>query len=638
MTTLDDLLVHHARVRPSATAFCDGVVARTFAELERDVSRAASGLRRLGVDARTHIALRLGDCVEWISVFLGAARLGARVHLLDVTASESVWARALRRAECRVLITDAWELAAARRIVAASWAPCTIVARGLRASEPDVVSLDALYQASAARDAHPSADHPVVHLYTSGSTGDARSVARTHAQFMAETGQVMRGLGVEPSDGIVCLPPFHHSFGLEMGVLLALRAGAPLLALPGGDGSAAPGPFPARLGALSAVIQTSVARVLLGVPYHFEALGDSDFDLSTLRWCISSAGFLASSTVDAFLTKHGRLIRSSYGSTEVGTVTLGADGLRHANTVGTPLPTVEVKILDDDDRTCAPGQTGRVVVRTAVLARGYDDPDPQQRRFLDGAFDMGDRGHIDPAGRLVLDGRSSRFLDVAGHKVDPCGVERVLESSRDVREAAVVAEGGRPGGAVVAFVVSDTLDVAGLRALCAEHLRPFEVPQRFVRLDALPRTSASKLRRRLLEEKAEESAASARSTAAGTSESAASLELLQSAVVEVLELQQAGGWRDHPRPLHEAGLDSLDLVELRRALEAPLASGCRSARSLAPPRWWSRRAAHRDERRAGPRATPRRRALRRAAGDRQPRVPLSGRHLHARRAVGRAQR
>src|SRR6202011_215232 len=147
---------------------------------------------------------------------------------------------------------------------------------------------------------------------------------------------------------------------------------------------------------------------------------------------------------------------------------------------------------------------GRVFVSGTAVCAGYADETAVERpsAFCDGGFLTGDIGRRDRQGRLVLTGRVSPLVNVAGRKVDPAEIERVLAGLEDVVDARVLGVScNKRGQEIVAFVVrsSPALTPIAIRRLCAGTLSPYKIPRRFIFLDRLPVDARGKMDRRALE-------------------------------------------------------------------------------------------------------------------------------------------
>ena len=165
-------------------------------------------------------------------------------------------------------------------------------------------------------------------------------------------------------------------------------------------------------------------RFYPGVPYQYQVLAGCPENLrsyfESVKWCISSGDVLPRQTYDRFLERTGHPIRSLYGSTEAGSISMDTSAASEVQfgSLGLPLRNVSVEIRD----------AGQIWVKSPVLPpAGYDNrPDLNCSLFRDGYYNTGDLGRIDERGHLVMTGRKQTFFDVGGNKVDLGEVEEVL--------------------------------------------------------------------------------------------------------------------------------------------------------------------------------------------------------------------
>ena len=155
-----------------------------------------------------------------------------------------------------------------------------------------------------------------------------------------------------------------------------------------------------------------------------------------MRTAISSGAAVPAPIAARFLEKTGVTIRELYGSTETGTIAID----------GKPVESVEVTIVDDNGGAVELGAIGEVLVRSDIMSAGYlGEEDGGRLPLRDGFYPTGDLGHIDPNGRLVLSGRRSLRLNIAGVKVDPVEIERVMLDFPQVAQVAVSSVIGERG-------------------------------------------------------------------------------------------------------------------------------------------------------------------------------------------------
>ncbi|MFI6638928.1 class I adenylate-forming enzyme family protein [Streptomyces sp. NPDC050504] len=336
-----------------------------------------------------------------------------------------------------------------------------------------------------------AAQAPYLGLVTSG-TGGLPKVARKHwGATLANAERFAALAGYRGEDRILCTTPLHHAYAFGVAVLPALLTGATLVFAP----------HPAAPTTLARAVRESRATVVQSVPFLYRALLDCGEPLapSALRVCVSAGEPLPAELADAWLTAVGTPLRDQYGSTEFGQIGYAADA------PGGPLrlvPGVEARLRGPDGSWIAapgPGTTGELYLRqdgTEPVAY-WGLPELGGASHVDGWFRTGDAGRIPAPGLVVVEGRTTRRISVAGRKVDPDEVERALKAAPGVRDCRVAAppEGSAGhGDRFVAFVAVDpgVTEVAVRRHL-ARTLSSYKVPTRFHLHDALPRTGTGKV-------------------------------------------------------------------------------------------------------------------------------------------------
>jgi long-chain acyl-CoA synthetase len=201
---------------------------------------------------------------------------------------------------------------------------------------------------------------------------------------------------------------------------------------------------------------------------------------------------LESEAAERFRARFGIKIHPFYGTSETGGIAFDASDAPAADgVVGTTLPGVTVAFVPHDG---APEGTGRVLVRGPAVIQSYAD-NVDAESFVDGGFLTGDLGSLDAIGRLVLAGRVSSFVNVAGRKVQPDEVERVLRAYDGITDVRVlgVADQRRGEQLVACVVVSGTRpSVMALRQFCGGRLASHKIPRAFVFVDAIPLTERGK--------------------------------------------------------------------------------------------------------------------------------------------------
>jgi fatty-acyl-CoA synthase len=227
------------------------------------------------------------------------------------------------------------------------------------------------------------------------------------------------------------------------------------------------------------------------------------YDTSSLRYIASSGSALGASLATAALRRFGPILYNIYGSTEVSLASIASpvDLETAPATAGRVAPGSTVRILDAEGRDVPTGAVGRVFVGSGARFDGYTGGGGKEQ--IDGLLSSGDLGHFDVDGRLFIDGRDDDMIVSGGENVFPAEVEELLGTHPAILEAAVVGVPDEQfGQRLKAFVVTRpgaTLTAAAVKSHVRDHLARYKVPRTVTFVDALPRTTTGKLRRRDLD-------------------------------------------------------------------------------------------------------------------------------------------
>jgi long-chain acyl-CoA synthetase len=325
---------------------------------------------------------------------------------------------------------------------------------------------------------------------TSGSTGFPRAILTAESHLVADGERIIGTMGIAAGDAQLAVIPLSHSYGFGNLIMPLLLQGTAMVLR---DSF-----VPSQLLLDAHRFQT---RVFAGVPYMFNYLAANTAAAdwpSCLQLLISAGARLDAQTVQACCDRFGIKIHSFYGASEAGGIAYDAgEAMIPDGHVGTPMPGVTI-LLRPDEETAA--GSGRVFVRSDAVATGYTE-DEEESSFVDGGFLTGDLGVFDGRGGLTLTGRASAAVNVAGRKVHPAEVERVLRSMEGVEDVCVIAAPDpRRGQQILACIISRQLSSAlEVRRFCASRLAPHKVPRAIIFLPSLPLTLRGKTdRARLL--------------------------------------------------------------------------------------------------------------------------------------------
>ncbi|GAA1548379.1 hypothetical protein GCM10009827_080830 [Dactylosporangium maewongense] len=460
---------------PDTVAIRCGAESLTYAELNRRAAALALALRASVVAGPPVVAVAAHRDIGTIVALLAVWRAGGAYLPIDPEQPAGRIAELVAGSGAGLAVGDA------------PWPD------GLRVVAPPAGTVPAVD--------HAAPDGAAYVLYTSGSTGTPKAVVVDHEALAARVGWMRRDYRLGPGDTVVQFAPLAFDAHAEE-LWPALGAGATVRLLPDG---------PLSLPDVLAGPDGAGVTVLdLPTAYWHDLVAQIDAIAwpPRLRLVILGGEAVHAAAVARWRARFGDTVRlvNTYGPTEatiIATSTdLGPDDTTGPPPIGVPLPGVRVAVVDAGLRPVPPGAYGELLLGGAGLARGYLGRDDLTRdRFVTwppsglGArcYRTGDRVRLRADGRLDFAGRLDDQLKVRGFRIEPAEVEHHLLECPGVTGAVVVAH----GGALVAYVAG-TAPTGALRARLAARLPGHLVPDRWVAVDALPRTPTGKVDRRAL--------------------------------------------------------------------------------------------------------------------------------------------
>ncbi|HXV93979.1 MAG TPA: AMP-binding protein, partial [Pseudonocardia sp.] len=338
--------------------------------------------------------------------------------------------------------------------------------------------------------------------YSSGTTGLPKGVRLTHRNLVANVCQTWPLLAPTTRDVIVGVLPFFHAAGFCSSICLPLRAGAAVVTQPRFD-----------LEACLALVERHRATILPAAPPVVLALARHPvvdrYDLSSLELVVSGSAPLSAELETECAARLGRPVLQVYGLTETSPVVSVSrrDGRGHTpGGVGTLVPGTEARLVDPvTGADLAAGETGELWVRGPQVMAGYlANPEATAATIDgDGWLHTGDLSTVTPAGEVFVLDRVKELIKVKGFQVAPAELEALLGTHPAVADVGVA---GRPddeaGERPVAFVVPrGELDPAALVAWAAERTAGYKRLAEVVVVEAVPRSPAGKILRRVLRDR-----------------------------------------------------------------------------------------------------------------------------------------
>jgi long-chain acyl-CoA synthetase len=337
--------------------------------------------------------------------------------------------------------------------------------------------------------------------YTGGTTGLSKGAALSHRNLVANTEQFKAFMpdALRPGQEVVVTAlPLYHIFALMVNFITYYSIGAENWLVPN----------PRDMGGFVEILEKSRCTVFTGVNTLFGGLmmhpkiGEVDF--SSLRVAIGGGAAVLPTTSAKWKALTGKDILEGYGLSETSPIlTLNPmTGSGFSATVGLPLPSTDIRLLDNDDKDAATGEAGEICAKGPQVMKGYwQNGAANAAAFTpDGYFRTGDIGVFDRIGFLRIVDRKKDMIIVSGFNVYPNEIEAVAASCPGVLECACI---GRPdektGEAVRLFVVKvpdAALTEADVIAHCRCDLAAYKVPKEVRFLDALPKSNVGKILRK----------------------------------------------------------------------------------------------------------------------------------------------
>ena len=369
-----------------------------------------------------------------------------------------------------------------------------------RARARFVLAEDALQSTPSDGLPHLRFDQRALIIYTSGTTGRPKGAVTTHQMIGAQISSLISAWRWTPADRLLLVLPLHHVHGIinGLGCALAIRATCEMLY-----------PFDAprvwqRLASGDITVFTAVPTI-----YHrlISAWESAPMDTQRawsdgarrLRLMMSGSAALPVQMLERWRAITGHTLLERYGMTEIGmALSNPLDGERRPGFVGSPLPGVEVRLVDDQGDEVQAGSAGELEIRGQNVFQEYwRRPDETAATFREDWFRTGDLAMLEGGAYRLLGRISVDIIKTGGFKVSALEIEEVLRLHPCIAECAVVGvaddEWGERVSAAVELRDGATLSLADLQRWAKPRLAPYKIPRDLRPLAALPRNAMGKV-------------------------------------------------------------------------------------------------------------------------------------------------
>ncbi|MFA6002735.1 MAG: long-chain-fatty-acid--CoA ligase [Elusimicrobiota bacterium] len=517
--TLNDLVDSAARHRGRHPSIVTLEESLSYQELRQQILHAAAGMHAAGIKRGDCVAIVHRNGTPFIASYFALARLGAiAVPINFMVQKPDDLAYMLNDCRAIAAVTQEEFLPGLRRALRQ-----TPNIRRIWISDPGENSrpranshhhhgaLETPFAELLKHDPHRlphvsvSEHDTVAILYASGTTGVPKGVMLSHRNLVTNCTAALNHVHIRQSDVVLCILPMFHTFAWTANVLGPMRMGIKFAVSP----SVTPAKPWLKLMARHGV------TLFTGIPQLLTVLAKEAVGVKRvfLRWwffrrvrlVISGAAPLRPEAQKHFEAAMGIPVLEGYGLTETSPVAaINPPGRRKLGTVGTPIPGVRIKTIDEQGRDLPQGADGEICISGECVMQGYyKRPEDTGAAFTpDGWFKTGDIGCIDREGYLAIKDRKKDMIIIKGLKVFSAQVESAIMEYPAVAEAAVIGVPHDDGSETVkAFVVlrkGAHADRAELLRFCRQKLDGYKRPRDIEIVDNLPKNSLQKVLKNVL--------------------------------------------------------------------------------------------------------------------------------------------
>ncbi len=500
MMNLAQSLERHALLNGNRTAVKFQEDLYTYEQLNQKVDSFANLLNSYGVKQGDRVAIWLPNGMEFIYAFYATLKIGAISvpinYLFKSIESEYI----LNHSEATVLFTKAEKIPLIENYTSNTSLhkvfiidECKVNSAIFEELKTESFNEEVRYES---KDVSPDAGACI--LYTSGTTGDPKGVELSHYNLNTNAEFYADSINLNEHHYGSIVTPLSHLLVLMAGLILVLMKGGKFYLFEKYSTET-----------VATTIQQEKINFFIGVPamyYMLLTLPDEPrYDLSSLEICITSGGHMPLEVRNQFESRYHTLTIQAYGQTESSPV-ITVDTLkreRRFNSVGYPLPHLEVAIVDNDNNVVAPGEPGEIVVRGHCVMKGYwNNPEQTAKTIMNGWLHTGDIGKLDEEGYVYLLDRKKDLIIVGGYNVYPVEIENVLYTHPAVLEAAVIGQPDERLGeipkAYIALKEGAEVSQEEIIKFCLEKLASYKQIREVEFIKEIPKTPTGKLMKRKL--------------------------------------------------------------------------------------------------------------------------------------------
>lgn len=469
----------------------------SYGDTARQVNRIANVLvNQMGMRTGERVLLRAPNTPMLAAAWLAVLKAGGIAVMTMPLLRAAELGPIIERAQCRLALCD-HRLCEELELACASTAG--VEQRMVFGADDAGLELAMQRESEEFAACDTASDDVCMLAFTSGTTGGSKATMHFHRDVLAIADSYGRAVvRASATDRFIGSPPLAFTFGLGGLVIFPMAVGASsiLVERPTAD---------AMLGA----IQEYRATIMFTAPTAYRSMVPlvGDYDISSLRACVSAGETLPATTFHAWQSATGVALMDGIGATEMLHVFIGSprDHVK-AGATGQVVPGYEARVVDDDGHELPRGTPGHLIVRGPTGCRYLDDA--RQTRYVRNGWNWtGDTFVHGSDGYFWYQARADDMIISSGYNIAGPEVEHALLTHAAVAECAVVAgHDDERGAIVVAFVVAREGTEVGdvLAKSLQDHVKatiaPYKYPRRIVFVPALPKSATGKVQRHRLRE------------------------------------------------------------------------------------------------------------------------------------------
>jgi len=529
--SIGDLFVSSCKKFAARPAFTSMGKELSFADLEKQSQQLAAYLQSKGLRPGARVALMMPNVLQYPVALMAVLRAGYAVVNVNPLYTPRELEHQLNDAEAEAIVileNFAHTLEAVigrtkvKHVIVATMGDrlglkgilVNLVVRRFKKMVPaytlpgHVRFNDALKQGASATFRPAAIDHDDIAFlqYTGGTTGISKGAVLTHGNVLANVAQcalwfeaafIKHGRPDRPI--YICALPLYHIYALTVNALMGVQQGANNILIAN----------PRDIPALVKELQKYPFNIFPGLNTLFNALLNNEefrkLDFKPLILTFGGGMAVQSVVAERWKKLTGKLIVEGYGLSETSPVATAnrCDADEFTGTIGLPIPSTEIAILDEEGKQLPLGEVGEIAIRGPQVMTGYwNRPDETAKAITrDGWFKSGDMGFMNEGGFVKIVDRKKDMILVSGFNVYPNEIEEVVAAMPGVLEVAAVGVPDEKSGEVPKlFVVKkdESLTADQILAYCRENLTGYKRPKQVEFRSELPKTNVGKILRREL--------------------------------------------------------------------------------------------------------------------------------------------